>query len=51
MLAELALSIFIFGRSIEAHFAAYATDAGVIGLLAQLALGACPLIQLKTDVR
>ena len=45
MLAEMGVSVFAFGRSIEAHFAAYRSSQGLIGLIAQIAFAFIPLMQ------
>ena len=45
MLAEMGVSVFAFGRSIEDHFAAYRSSQGVIGLIAQIAFAFIPLMQ------
>jgi len=45
MLAEMGVSVFAFGRSIEDHFAAYRSSLGVIGLIAQIAFAFIPLMQ------
>jgi len=46
MLAEMGVSVFAFGRSIEDHFAAYRSSQGVIGLIAQIAFAFIPLMQI-----
>ena len=46
MLAEIGVSVFAFGRSIEDHFAAYRSSQGVIGLIAQIAFAFIPLMQI-----
>ena len=43
MLAELAVSVLVFGRSLAAHFAGYLTSSGLIGLLAQCSFAAIPI--------
>jgi hypothetical protein len=45
MLAEMGVSVFVFGRSIEDHFAGYRPYQGVIGLIAQIAFAFIPLMQ------
>jgi len=45
MLAEVGVSVLVFGRSIEEHAAAYRTSHGVIGLIAQIAFAFFPLFQ------
>lgn len=45
MLAEIGVSVFAFGRSIEDHFAAYRSSQGVIALIAQIAFAFIPLMQ------
>src|SRR3974390_466090 len=45
MLAEMGVSVFAFGRSIEDHFASYRSSLGVIGLIAQIAFAFIPLMQ------
>ena len=47
LLAELALSLLAFGRSIEEHFMAYLSAPGAIGLVAQLLYALIPAIQLR----
>jgi hypothetical protein len=45
MLAELGLSVLVFGRSVETYFAAYWSAQGVIGLAAQIGFAFIPMIQ------
>jgi hypothetical protein len=45
MVAELGVSIWIFDQSLAAHFAAYGSAAGAIGLAAQLTVATFPLLQ------
>jgi hypothetical protein len=45
MLAEIAVSIFAFGRSIEDHLTGYRSWPGLIGLIAQIAFAFIPLVQ------
>jgi hypothetical protein len=45
MLAEIGVSVFAFGRSIEDHLAAYRSWQGVIGLIAQIAFAMIPVMQ------
>jgi hypothetical protein len=40
---ETAMSLLLFGRSLDQQLGAYATPAGAIGLLAQVAFGLIPL--------
>jgi hypothetical protein len=47
MLAETGVSIFIFERSLAAYFAVYETAAGAVGLAAQVAFAAFPLMQMR----
>ena len=48
MIAELAVSVLGFGRTVAEHFTTYRNGASQIGLLAQLAFAAFPLLQRKT---
>jgi hypothetical protein len=43
--AEATGAILIFKRSLGAHFGAYATAAGALGLAGQVAFGAFPIVQ------
>jgi len=45
MIAELALAVFVFGRSLEEHAAAYASWPGAIGLAAQITFAVIPLVR------
>ena len=47
MLAELALSVGLFGRSLPEHFAIYAHGVGLAGLIAQILFALFPVLQLK----
>ena len=47
MIAELALSVWVFGNSLTAHLQHYMTDPGAIGLAGQLLFGLFPLLQLR----
>ncbi len=47
MLAELALGLFGFGRSLATQLAAWTEPAGLIGLAGQIAFGAIPLLQAR----
>ncbi|MEQ9257848.1 MAG: hypothetical protein RIG84_01985 [Roseovarius sp.] len=47
LLAEVALSTLLFGRSMAEHLAHYATLAGALGLAGQGVFGAMPLIRLR----
>lgn len=49
MLAELGVSVVVFGRSAAQHFASYRSVAGVIGLAAQIALAGFPFVQARRD--
>ena len=49
MLAEFALSIFLFGRSGAAYFALLQTPPGLLGLAGQIAFALLPIIQLKKE--
>ena len=46
MLAEFGVAILLFSRSIAETFASYGTAAGAIGLAAQIAFAAFPLLQI-----
>ncbi len=48
---ESGLAVLAFGQSIDAWFAAFATPAGMIGLLAQLGFAAMPLLRLMVPPR
>ncbi len=45
MVVELALSVFVFGRSTDEYLAAFATLPGAIGLAAQTAFAFVPWVQ------
>ena len=45
MLTELVVSVLVFSRTIEDHFASYCTPQGAIGLTAQIAFALFPLAQ------
>ncbi|HEV2365512.1 MAG TPA: hypothetical protein VGS12_15080 [Caulobacteraceae bacterium] len=45
MAAELAMSMVLFDRTPAAHFAAYLTPAGALGLTGQVAFGLMPLVR------
>lgn len=45
MAAELSVSVFVFRRPIGAHFAAFRTAPGAIGLVAQGVFAVLPLVQ------
>ena len=47
MLAELALAIFVFGRSVDVFLGSFETPAGAIGLAGQIAFAIFPLLQLR----
>jgi len=47
MLAEIALGLFGFGRSLGMQLAALSQPAGLIGLAGQIAFGAIPLLQAR----
>lgn len=47
MLAETALGLFGFGRTLEIQLAALSQPAGLIGLAGQIAFGAIPLLQTR----
>lgn len=47
MIAELALSVWIFDNPVAAHFANYTTAHGGLGLAGQVAFAAFPVIQLR----
>jgi len=49
MLAETALGLVGFGRSLDMQLTALAQPAGLIGLAGQLAFGAIPLLQLRAS--
>jgi len=49
MLAEVALSLFGFGRSLGMQLAALNQPAGLIGLAGQIAFGAIPLLQARKN--
>lgn len=49
MSAEAALAVWMFGRSLADHVAAYLTLPGALGLAAQLGFAVIPLIQLRRD--
>jgi hypothetical protein len=49
ILAEIALGLVGFGRSLEMQLAALAQPAGFIGLAGQVAFGAIPLLQPSAD--
>jgi hypothetical protein len=49
MLAEMVLGFIGFGRSLDMQLAALAQPAGLIGLAGQMAFGAIPLLQLRSD--
>ena len=51
MLAEFGLGLVGFGRSIAAQLAAYQETGPAIGLLAQLAFAAFPLIRISGNAR
>jgi len=51
MLAELALGMLLFGRTLGEHLATYRTFAGAAGLAAQLLFAAFPVLQLSGDRR
>ncbi len=42
---EAGLSILLFGRTLDQHFASYLTEAGALGLLAQIGFAATPWLQ------
>ena len=45
MLAEGGVSVFVFGRPVQDHFAAYLSAPGAIGLAAQIAFAVIPVMQ------
>lgn len=45
--AEIALSIWLFGNSIEVHLANYRTAHGTIGLVGQFVFAVIPVLQLN----
>lgn len=45
MVAELGLSVMVFGNSLSSHLQHFATDPGAIGLAGQIAFGLFPLLQ------
>jgi hypothetical protein len=47
--AEAALSVVAFGRDLAAHFAEYMRVGPMLGLLAQLAFAAFPVLQSRLD--
>jgi hypothetical protein len=49
MLAETALGLFAFGRSLEMQVTALGQPAGLIGLAGQVAFGAIPLLQARKN--
>jgi hypothetical protein len=52
MIAELAMSVLLFGRTIPEHFATYSHLLGLIGLMAQLLFALLPYVQGRVgDVR
>jgi hypothetical protein len=50
MAAELLVSVFLFGRSVDDHLRAYATWSAKLGLAAQLAFGVFPVLQMRRSV-
>lgn len=48
MLAELALSMTLYGRSLAQHIASYSGLPNVLGLLAQIVFALMPLVALRT---
>ena len=52
MLAELAMSVLLFGHTVSEHFATYSHLPGLIGLTAQLLFALLPYVQARAaDVR
>jgi hypothetical protein len=49
MFAELALSVLAFGRTVAAHFAAYWSIGGAIGLAAQIVFAGLPAVQARRN--
>ena len=49
MLAEIALGLFGFGRSLDMQLDALGQPAGLIGLAGQIAFGAIPLLQARKN--
>jgi hypothetical protein len=49
LLAELSVSAFFFGRSATQYVASYRSMAGIIGLAAQIAFAALPLLQTRRN--
>jgi hypothetical protein len=47
MVAEVGLSIFVFGRTLAEHLASYCHVASILGLLGQAAFASFPAIQLS----
>jgi hypothetical protein len=51
LVAELALGLFGFGRSLAAQLDAWGSPAGALGLAAQLAFGLVPFVQVQWQLR
>lgn len=51
LLAEFALGVYGFNRSVAEHFAHYATTPGALGLAGQIVFGLFPIMQLLTGHR
>ncbi len=52
MLAEMAMAVLLFGRTVPEHFATYSHSLGLVGLMAQFLFALLPYIQGRVgDVR